>query len=410
MALVGLLFAHHGAAGSPEPMASLDVAGLSSVERQVHYVRDAGATRIFVVAERMPPALAAALARLADDVRIVRDAAALAAALRDEDRLLVIEEGLVAEGRVAGLMIESGQAPLLAVWQGSSRLAHAERLDSASFWAGLAIYDGRTVRAVAADLGDWDLQSTLLRTAVGIGAARFDVAAADPEAAGRWLHVRSDADAGAASRSLVERTGGEPRDAVERYVHRPLEDWAVPLLLSRHVTSRQLLAATLVAGGGAVAAFATGWTWTGLILGLLSAPLSGATTRLARIRIEDLPYPDLRWRYEAGIEYAWHLALALHFVRSGTGGAWAVAALIVLFAFAADLQRSFFRSLHGGSLDEAEPDARRRWPLASRNTRMWALLPFALFGAWYAGFTAVAVYSAASFFVVQRRLFGRIPR
>src|SRR3546814_11072034 len=48
-----------------------------------------------------------------------------------------------------------------------------ERIDATARWAGLALLPGTMVREVSRRFGDWDLQSTLLRTAVQSGAARM---------------------------------------------------------------------------------------------------------------------------------------------------------------------------------------------------------------------------------------------
>ena len=48
-----------------------------------------------------------------------------------------------------------------------------ERIDAAVRWGGLLLIDGARLRRTAARLGEWDLESTLLRRAVQDGAARI---------------------------------------------------------------------------------------------------------------------------------------------------------------------------------------------------------------------------------------------
>ena len=51
-----------------------------------------------------------------------------------------------------------------------------ERIDAGSRWAGVAMADARLLGSTAAMLGDWDLQSTLLRRAIQEGAPRIPAA------------------------------------------------------------------------------------------------------------------------------------------------------------------------------------------------------------------------------------------
>ena len=48
-----------------------------------------------------------------------------------------------------------------------------ERIDAAARWGGMLLIDGARLRRTAAMLGEWDLESTLLRRAVQDGAARI---------------------------------------------------------------------------------------------------------------------------------------------------------------------------------------------------------------------------------------------
>src|SRR5690606_13703930 len=83
-----------------------------------------------------------------------------------------------------------------------------------------------------------------------------------------------------------------------------------------------------------------------------------------------------------------------------------IAALITLFALAEAVQNEFYRRFTGQALDDAAPfDRRYRLVSGRRNTFFWTYVPFALAGAWYAGFVMIAVYSVVNFFVAQWRFF-----
>ena len=410
MSLVALLFAHHVAPGGVEPLAAIDVGGLTTLERQVALVRRLGAERVHVVAERMPPDLAAALHRIHDLVEVVRDPARLVDAFHDDDHVLTLDEGLVADEAAARGFVAMADGAALAVVVDEPPYPGAERVDSSCFWAGAAIYEGRLVRAVAADLGEWDLQSTLLRTAVGEGSAQIDAFVSAPAL---WRRV-SDRDDAHDVGTMLLGAGRESRSGwPSRFLYAPLERLLVRAMLRTRVTGPMLVAAAVVAGVAAALAFAGGWLWTGLVLALL-APIAGdAGLWLARARLTTPP-TWIESAFDHGIEPVWYLGLAAHFSRDLSAGAWsvgawAVAAAIIALRIASDAQRRFFARHRGQSLDAAGvPERRLSRGSASRETMPWLLLPFAAADAWPLGFAALAMFAGASFFGWQSRLFKRL--
>lgn len=399
MALVALLFAHHAAAGAAEPRAAMTVAGLPVLERQVMLVKAVGAARIFVMAERMPPGLAAALSRVRDLVEVVRDPASLAASIADGDRVLTLEEGLITGETLVRTLVDIG-APVLAVSHGDPPYDGAERLDSNSFWTGLAVYDGRLVRTVVTDLGEWDLQSTLLRSAVGEGAQRLDMlGAGGPDA---LLAVADMTRIAATDERLINE--GEPprRGWPSRYLYRPLERFALRSVLPTRVDGRSLVIASAAAGAAAALAFASGWPAAGLLIAVVAPLLATTGAWLGKVRLE-VPATWIDPAFDHAIEPAWYLGLAAWLARTESGlGAWALAGALIGFRQAMLRQQHFMRTI------SIEEDGQlRRW-LAGRDTLIWALVPFALFGAWAAGLAALAIYAAASFFLLQSRLFASI--
>jgi phosphatidylglycerophosphate synthase len=414
VSLVALLFAHHGvSSGAGEPYAAIRAAGISVIERQARQVRRAGATRIVVIAERMPPGLAEALERVGD-TEVIRDPATLN--LTASEQVLVLEEGLIVDERAIRALTGS-PAPALAVWSGPEPRPGAERLDAVTHWAGLALYDGSLVASVAGQLGEWDLQSTLLRAAVEAGAARVDLGALPTYEPNRrrdvpliWLPVRDAASAVRATDLLLAAAQKGCLDWPAHHIHPPVENALVRLLLDTPITPNTITVATGVLGFLATAAFANGWLWTGLLLALVIGPLDGVDGKLARTRMEFSRWGDLEHVLDKFVEYSWFLALAYHFSGSrDPSGPWALAAIITLFALAEAVQGEFFNRVTGAQLDDAGPFERRFRTIAGRrNTFMWTLLPFALFGAWYAGFVVLAAYSALTFFVTQARFFYRL--
>ncbi|MFC3713901.1 hypothetical protein ACFOMD_15095 [Sphingoaurantiacus capsulatus] len=400
MALVALLFAHHGAPGG-EPLAAIDVAGLTVLERQVVLSRRLGAEKIFVIAERMPPGLAAALDRVGDSVKILRDPALLGEAVADDDLVLSLQEGLVAEVAPATALLGEAPAPLLAVTEGEPAYQAAERLDSLSFWAGFAVYPAEQVKEVAADIGEWDLQSTLLRTAASSDSPRLTLHVEPAE----WRFVGEAASATALSDQLLSETRPRRFGWPSRFLFAGLEPRLVRLMLPTRLTGRMVTAGAVTLGLLGVLLFAFGWPGPALLLAILSPQLADAGVQLARLRLE----PTEKWiepAFDHAIEPGWYLALGAHLSTLGWSAAWPLAIGVVAARVAMNQQSRFYRRLKDDDLEAAEPG----WSAvaAGRDTLPWLLLPFALLVMWKAGLIAIAIYAASSFFVLQARLFSRL--
>ncbi|MDP8913996.1 MAG: hypothetical protein M3N39_10530, partial [Pseudomonadota bacterium] len=176
MSLAALIAAYHEA---DEPQgalrATLPLAGRTVVERQARLAASCGADPIIILVERIPPALLAAIDRVRAEgisVAVARSAAEAAEAVDPGDRLLLMADGLVAdESHIARLTGAGGPALLTLPDQGEDD--RYERIDAESLWAGLALVEGSMLGRTAVMLGEWDLQSTLLRQAVQSGARQL---------------------------------------------------------------------------------------------------------------------------------------------------------------------------------------------------------------------------------------------
>jgi 1L-myo-inositol 1-phosphate cytidylyltransferase / CDP-L-myo-inositol myo-inositolphosphotransferase len=212
----------------------------------------------------------------------------------------------------------------------------------------------------------------------------------------------------------ARRAGGQVLAAAQkgcldwpaRFIHPPIENAFVRLLLPTPITPNMISVMAFLLGLYAAWSFATGSMWTGLLLALAIGPIDGIDGKLARTRVEFSPWGDLEHVGDKIVEYSWFAALA---AAIGTGWAWALAALIVVTALAEALQGEFYRRLTGAQLDDAGAFERAyRLVSGRRNTFFWCLLPFAWFEAWGAGLVMIAVYAAANFFVMQGRFFIRL--
>jgi hypothetical protein len=234
-------------------------------------------------------------------------------------------------------------------------------------------------------LGDWDLQSTLLRRAIQEG-ARWVAVAED----GEPLLVQTADQLGDFQRHLVHSSRADRTDWASRYLLAPVEDFATEQLMETSVRPAWLIWAALGLTIGGAVCFTRGWLGAGLIFLLLSTPLDLIAGRLAKLRLKPLPVRMMSlsalWP-AAGIAL---LAIGLWETRHGTGWGSLVAAFAACaFAEAARIEKLGMPP--GGDL----------WLLSGRNA-VFLAIPFAIAGVWTAFLLAVLVYAALSFFIIQR--------
>ncbi len=423
MALAVLLFAHHGAEEGGEPYCVLRPGGISLLERQLRQAGLHGASRALIYAERMPPGLAQTveiLRREGMPIDLVRSASGLAEHLGSSaERWLVFDEGLLADDRLVAAFFTKAReqtAPsLLAIWdQGSPFATHAERLDSRSFFAGIALHEAARIRAVAATLGEWDMQGTLLRSAAADPQTlRIDLGDTDAYAPAvravvplLWRRVTTAADVAEAGDALRVTVQAGEGDAPYRWIYAPLTVRLTRLCMKADLPTSGLFFANVLMTLAAAAAFATGWRWLGILLLLLLGSVDRIAPTLADLRME-----RQSWQRHVRVmcrisEYLVYLGLAASF---DAAWAWALAAIILVMRHVERLEMRFYETMTGQSLDEA---GRFEWWFrqfaAHRNIFAWGLLPFALFGFWAAGLVMIAFHAGASFLVTQWRSHKRL--
>jgi hypothetical protein len=368
--------------------ALLPLAGRTLIEYQARCASAAGAAPIVVVVERVPQALQDAFERLRLDgigVFPVSDVSEAVSRFEAGSMILLIGDGIAPP---VSLVATFTQEPEPAVGTVPDDEQHVlfERIDAESRWAGLAVVDAHLLGSTAAMLGDWDLQSTLLRRAIQEGARRIVVGETGSEP---LLAQSGDALAGF-QRRLVHASRGDRNDWVSRYLLPPLEDLATEQLMETPVRPLWLIWAALALTLGGAVCFTRGWLAAGLVLVLMSTPLDLIAARLASIRLKPLPVRMLSrlalWP-AAGLAL---LAIGLWEMRHGTGwGSLVAAAAACAFAEATRIEEATMPP--GGEL----------WLLSRRNAIVLAV-PFALGGVWTAYLLAILLYAAGSFFIVQR--------
>ena len=372
--------------------ALLPLAGMSVVEHQARRAIEAGAARVLLLIDEGPGELLEAVARLRHDgiqTGMAHGIDQVADAVGEDETVLLIAEACLPE---VGLLraVCRAHVPALAVLDDTSDHGQFERIDAEQRWAGVALLDGHRLAETAAMIGAWDPVSTLLRRAVQEGAGRIDAA--------RPPILATDAAALATAEQAILAGARKPADdLIGRVLFAPTEELAMPLLLARKTE------ANVVAGIGALLAFfggalsLAGWRWLPLI-GLLLSGLAGAgAARLGRIR--------QRSRFQERI-FGWvrlvgaGLGVAglsrMLALGSGQWGWWLTGGVLVAAMLGLSAERR---------LGPAKPPI---W-LASVDTLIWAMLPFAAFGHWDWGMGAVTAYAAASLAWVEGVKLRDIP-
>jgi hypothetical protein len=397
LALTALIAAYRESDEPGGPLrAVLPLAGRTLIERQAKLAALAGARRILVLVERVPPELLAALDRLRREglgVLLARSAEEAAEQVDPGDPLLLIADGFI--GDESHLRRLAGASPPALLTVPDVRVDDRfERIDAESRWAGLALIDGALLAETASMLHDWDPQSTLLRRAVQAGARMLSVRG---EAAEADLTIAERlADLAAVHRRIVDRAASGRGDWISQYLLGPVERAVTHALMGGTVTPAAIgVAAMGLTALGAVA-FVWHHLWIGLVLLLLATPLDGIADRLARLRLED------------GVGHSWWshllpafaaaalLALGLSLGRFHAWGSILLAVAILLFLLAQRFE-----------IEGQEP--RGLIFLAERKGMSWLMLPFAIAGLWLAGLFALFGYAAASFFWAQRAAHAPLP-
>lgn len=367
--------------------ALLPLAGRTLVEYQARCAAAAGASPIVLLVERMPAALNEALERLRSEglgLLAVSDGSEAASRFEPGERILLIGDGIAPPIELLTRLAEEPEPAVVTV-PDDEQHQHFERIDAASRWAGIALVEGRTLGSTAAMLGDWDLQSTLLRRSLQAGALQMPVPPESPEP---LLAERVEQLAGF-ERQLVTGSKTARTDFASRFVLPIFEDLATERLMETRVRPTWLVSLALLLAFAAAVAFTRGWLWPALGMLLVSTPLDLVARRLATLRLKPLAPRMMARRLlwpAAGVAL---VALGWWEARHGGGwGALLAAAAAAAFAEAARVERG-------------QTEVPGRIWLFSRRNAILAALPFAIGGAWTALLVFLLAYAAASFFYLQ---------
>lgn len=384
---LGALIAAHGEDDEGGLHALLPLGGRTLVEYQARCAAAVGAAPIVVLVERVPPALQTAFERLRSDgiaITPVSDAAEAAARFDADLSVLQIADGVAPSPALLADIAELSDRSIVTV-PDDERHAGFERIDDDHRWAGVSRVDGSLLAETARMLGDWDLQSTLLRRTVQAGARLV----AAPEGLTPFIAGTGDT-AGEFDRHLLASSRQQRRDWPSRFLLPPLEDQLVARLMGAPIQPSWLIGLAFALVLGAALLATRGYFLTGLGLLLLAAPLDRLADRIATVRLKPVRRAGLVRRLLAPAHGLVLLALGWFEARHGAGwGALVAAAATLAFAEATRVERGR-RELPG-----------EVWLFGARPA-VFAAIPFAALGWWGPLTVALAVYAAASFFVVQQ--------
>jgi hypothetical protein len=372
--------------------ALLPLAGMSVVEHQARRAVEAGAARVLLLIDEGPGELLEAVARLRHDgiqTGMAQGIDQVADAVGDDEKVLLIAEACLPE---VGLLraVAHAHVPALAVLDDTPDHGQFERIDAEQRWAGVALLDGHRLAETAAMIGAWDPVSTLLRRAVQEGAVRIDAV--------RPPILTTDAAALAAAEQAILAGARKPaEDLISKVLFAPTEELAMPLLLARKTE------ANLVAGVGALAAFVggalslAGWRWVPLIGLLVSGLAAAGAGRLGRIRQRSrLQERIFGWVRLAGAGLGVAGLARLLATTTHQWGWWLTGGVLIAAMLGLSNERR---------LSPARPPI---W-LASVDTLIWVMLPFAIARHWDWGMIAVTFYAVGSYAWVEVMRFKDIP-
>ena len=366
--------------------ALLPLAGRTLLEYQVRCAAAASAAPVVVVVERVPQALQDAFERLRLDgigVFPVSDVAEAVSRFEAGSMILLIGDGVAPPATVVMQIAEEAE-PAVTIVPDDEEHAGFERIDAESRWAGVALVDAHLLGSTAAMLGDWDLQSTLLRRTIQEGALRVP-----SEPGGEPLLAQSADQLEGFQRTLLAASRARRTDWVSRFILPPVEEFATEQLMETQVRPAWLIWAALALTVAAAICFTRGWLGAGLILLILSTPLDLVAERIATLRLKPLAsrmVARLALWPAAGLAL---LSIGWWETRHGTGwGSLVSAAAAAAFAEATRIEKA------------SMPADEELW-LFSRRSAIVAAVPFALAGAWTSYLVAMLAYAIISFFIVQ---------
>lgn len=286
MPFSAIICASQAASDSPDMFrATLHFADQALIEYQVRQVTEAGASEVMVVVGAVTQPLSRAVDRLtADGIRVtlVRDMVTLLREAPREGDFLLVADGAVVPQRFYRTLAASKDVSLLVVEDGATT-AGFERIGPGQRWAGIARISADVLFGTLDMIGDWDLESTLVRAAMQNNATTVPVPVEEANE-GRLAIIRSQAEATLVTQALLgigTDNASVPGDAgAERYVVGPLAARLAPMLLRSQVPAVQVGVAAIAIAAIGTMTILLHWPMMGLLTLFLALVVGGTAIRL----------------------------------------------------------------------------------------------------------------------------------
>ena len=302
--------------GMPRLRALLPMAGMTVIEQQAEAARRAGATRMLLLIDGVPPALAEASDRIRArglPVDLVRDGADVQRHAADATRILLVGDAIIASA-TAWRAVSSARSPILLVTDDSSSTQALERIDADTRWAGLALLESASLSGLGDCPADWDPQLYLFRAAVQSGSDRLDWDESHFVSGDMAVASSTTAIAALESRVMAQsdvREAGIGR----RWLMTPLVRLAAGPLLAQQSSGKVARLVSIGLSVGAAALLLSGYLLPALVLATSSMLAHVAGDFVSRFRPESVV-----WRGAATAGIVVQLLLLLMAERGSTWG------------------------------------------------------------------------------------------
>ena len=149
-----------------------------------------------------------------------------------------------------------------------------------------------------------------------------------------WLKIETQDDVRRAEQILIDSAEKDPSDLMAKFVHRPVENWAVARLAHTPITPNQITLIVNILAYLATALFATGHLLVASLLTFLVGVTDGLDGKLARLKGMVSKVGSLEHSFDLLFEFSWILALGVYLSQSeGTTPLLLAASIVTLVAF-----------------------------------------------------------------------------
>jgi hypothetical protein len=219
----------------------LDMGGEPLIAHQISQLLSNGIEHFFIEVEELPGALVAMTERLRHGgvtITYVRSPQELAGILNEGELLLVMCDGIVADNGLLKEMISSSSRYIVTL-DGREENSQYERIDLNSFWAGIALLDGKSVSAIASLPEGWSIRSSLLRQALQDSVPHRPLNQ-NLVLAKQLRRIKTNQEAEALGKEVLGKNARNVSGFVESKIFAPIIATIAPMLWKSPVAARAL--------------------------------------------------------------------------------------------------------------------------------------------------------------------------